>query len=114
MTAEKKKAQQDKSLLSKNTMHHAEGIEAVAKHKKTNREYMKRCREAEGIEGVAKRKVTNRENMKRCCEADSIDVVASRKKINRENMKRHCIMTQLQHKKATTIHQKEKTARLAA
>jgi hypothetical protein len=39
MTAEKKNAQQDKNLLSKTTMHQVEGIEAVAKSKKTNREY---------------------------------------------------------------------------
>ncbi len=45
--------------------HQAEGIEAVAKRKKTNREYMKRCHEAEGIEAVAKHKITNREYMKR-------------------------------------------------
>jgi hypothetical protein len=37
MTAAKKKAQQDKNLLSKKTMRQAEGIEAAAKHKTTNR-----------------------------------------------------------------------------
>jgi hypothetical protein len=52
---------------------------------------MKRCHKAEGIEAVAKRKISNREYMKRCHKAESIDVVASRKKINRENMKRHCM-----------------------
>jgi hypothetical protein len=50
-------------------MHQAEGIEAVAKCKKTNREYIKRCCKAEGIEAVEKRKITNREYMKRCWEA---------------------------------------------
>ncbi len=52
MTAEKKKAQQDKNLLSKKKMHQAEGIEEVAKCKKTNREreYMKRCCKAEIID----------------------------------------------------------------
>jgi hypothetical protein len=38
MTAEKKKAQQGKILLSMKTMHQAEGIDTVPKHKKTNRE----------------------------------------------------------------------------
>jgi hypothetical protein len=36
----------------------AEGTEAVAKRKKTNREYMERCHKAEGIEAVAKCKIT--------------------------------------------------------
>jgi hypothetical protein len=57
MTAEKKKDQQDKNLLNMKTMHQAEGIDAVANCKKTNREYMKRCCKAEGIEAVAKRKI---------------------------------------------------------
>jgi hypothetical protein len=61
MTVEKKNAQQDKNLLSKKTKRQAEGIEAVAKRKKTNREYMKRCCKAEGIEAVAKCKKANRE-----------------------------------------------------
>jgi hypothetical protein len=52
---------------------------------------MKRKRQAEGIEAVAKRKKTNREYMKRCCEAESIDIAAIRKKIDRENNKRHCV-----------------------
>jgi hypothetical protein len=89
MTEEKQKAQQDKNLLTKKTMHQAEGIEAVAKCKKTNREYTKRCCETEGREAVAKCKITNREYMKRCCKAEIIDIVASRKKNIRENMKRH-------------------------
>jgi hypothetical protein len=42
MTAERKKAQQEKNLLSMKTMHQVEGIEAVAKRNNTNREYMKR------------------------------------------------------------------------
>ena len=68
MTAEKK-AQQDKNLLSMKTMHQAEGIDAVAKRKKTNREYKKRCRKAESIDKSAKRKITNRDYMKRCYKA---------------------------------------------
>jgi hypothetical protein len=98
-------------------MHQAEGIEAVAKSKKTNREYMKRCCKAEGIEAVAKCKITNREYMKSCCKAESIEVFASGKKINRENMKRHCMaegMTQLQHKKAMTIHQKRENDKIGS
>jgi hypothetical protein len=78
-------------LLSKKTMRQAEGIDANAKLKKINKEYMKRCFEAEGIEAVAKRKITIREYKKRCCKAESIEVVASHKKIIRENMKRHCM-----------------------
>jgi hypothetical protein len=81
MTAEKKKAQQDK----------IEDIDAVAKCKKTNREYMKRCCKAESIDKSAKHKTTNREYMKICRKAESIDVAATRKKIIRENMKRHCM-----------------------
>jgi hypothetical protein len=61
MTAEKKKAQQGKILLSMKTMHQTEGMDAVAKCKKTNREYMNRCRKAESIDESAKRKITNRE-----------------------------------------------------
>jgi hypothetical protein len=79
MTAKKKKAQQDKNLISKKTMHQTEGIEAVAKHKKTNREYMKRCCKTEGIEAVAKHKITNSKYMKRCCKAEGIEAVAKRK-----------------------------------
>ncbi len=71
MTAENKKAQQDKILLSMKTMRQAEGKDAVAKHKKTNREYTKQCRKAESIDKSAKRKITNREYMKRCCKAVS-------------------------------------------
>jgi hypothetical protein len=89
MTAEKKKARQDKILLSMKTMRQAEGIDAVAKHKTTNREYKKRCCKAESIDESAKRKITNREYMKRCCKAESIDVAAIHKEIIRENMKRH-------------------------
>ena len=37
MTAEKNKAEQTKNLFSKKTMRQAEGIEAAAKHKTTNR-----------------------------------------------------------------------------
>jgi hypothetical protein len=55
MTAEKKKAQQGKILLSMKTMRQAEGIDAVAKCKKINREYMKRCCKAKSIDKSAKR-----------------------------------------------------------
>ncbi len=72
-------------------MHQAEGIDAVAKRKKTNREYMKRCRKAESIDKSAKCKIADREDKKRCREAESIDGAATRKKIIRENMKRHCM-----------------------
>ncbi len=48
-------------MLSMKTMHQAEGIDTVAKHKKTNREYMKRCCKAESIDKSTKGKVTNRE-----------------------------------------------------
>jgi hypothetical protein len=61
MTAEKKNAQQDKILLSMKTMRRAEGIHTVAKRKKTNREYMKRCCKTESIDKSAKHKITNRE-----------------------------------------------------
>jgi hypothetical protein len=54
-------------------MSQVEGIEAVAKCKKTNREYMKRCHKDEGIEAVAKRKITNREYMRRCHKAEGIE-----------------------------------------
>ncbi len=81
MTAEKKKAQQDK----------IEDIDTVAKCKKSNREFMKRCCEAESIDKSAKHKITNREYMRRCCKAESIYVAATCKKIIRENMKRHCM-----------------------
>jgi hypothetical protein len=47
MTAEKKKTQQDK----------IEGIDTVAKCKKSNREYMKRCHKAESIDKSAKCKI---------------------------------------------------------
>jgi hypothetical protein len=47
MTVKKKKAQQDMNLLSKKTMRQAEGIKAVAKCKKNNREYIKGCCKAE-------------------------------------------------------------------
>ncbi len=43
------------------TMRQAEGIDAVAKRKKTNIEYMKRCHKAESIDKSAKRKITDRE-----------------------------------------------------
>ncbi len=72
MTAKKKMAQQDKTLLSMKTMRQAEGIDAVAKCKKTNREYMKRCRKAESIDKSTKCKITNREYKKRCCEAERV------------------------------------------
>jgi hypothetical protein len=55
MTAEKKKAQQGKILLSMTTMCQAECIDAVAKCKKTNRGYIKRYRKAESIDKSAKR-----------------------------------------------------------
>jgi hypothetical protein len=48
-------------LLSMKTMRQAEGIDAVAKRKKTNRELMKRCCEAESIVESAKRKIIKRE-----------------------------------------------------
>jgi hypothetical protein len=73
------------------TMRQAEGKDAVAKHKKTNREYMNRCFKAESIDKSAKHKITNREYKKRCHKAESIDIAATHKKINRENMKRHCM-----------------------
>ncbi len=76
-------------MPSKKAICQAEGIEAVAKCKITNRECTKRCCKAKGIKAVAKRKIANREYMKRCCEAECIDVVASHKKITREKMKRH-------------------------
>ncbi len=91
MTAEKKKAQQDKIFLIMKITFQAEGIDAVAKCKKTNREYKKRCCKAETIVKSAKCKITNREYMKRCCKAESIDIAATRKKIIRENMKRQCM-----------------------
>ncbi len=66
MTAEKKKAQQGKILISMKMMRQAEGIDAVAKRKKTNREYIRRCCEDESIDESAKRRITNREYKKRC------------------------------------------------
>jgi hypothetical protein len=45
MTAEKKKAQQVKIMLSMKTMHQAEGMDAVVKSKKTNREYEERSQD---------------------------------------------------------------------
>jgi hypothetical protein len=83
MTAENKKAQQGKILLSMMTMHQAKGIEAVAKRKKTNKEYIKRCCKAESIDESAKRKITNREYKKRCRKAESMDMAATHKKIIR-------------------------------
>jgi hypothetical protein len=84
MTAEEKKAQQNKILLSMKTMHQTEGMDAVAECKKTNREYMKRCRKAESLDKSAKRKITNRECKRRCCKAESIDIAATCKKITEE------------------------------
>ncbi len=52
---------------------------------------MKRKRQAKGMDAAAKCKKTNREYMKRCPNAESIDVAATRKKIIRENMKIHCM-----------------------
>jgi hypothetical protein len=94
MTAEKKKAQQDKNLLSKKTL-----------------------RQAEDIEAVAKSKITHRENMKRCHEAESIVIFSTRKKIDRENKKRHSMAES--HDAAATPKSnsntsKRETARLAA
>jgi hypothetical protein len=40
------------------TMRQAEGIDTVAKHKKTNREHMKRCHKAESIDESATHKKT--------------------------------------------------------
>jgi hypothetical protein len=80
MTAEKKKAQQDKILLSMKTTRQAERIDAVAKCKKANREHKKRCYETESIDESTKRKITNRECMKRFHKAESIDVAATYKK----------------------------------
>jgi hypothetical protein len=89
-----------------------EGIEAVAKCKKTNREYMKRCHEAEGIEAVAKCKITNREYMKRYHEAENrhscITQVKLTKKILRDiTWLNDTAATQ----KATTIHQKRENGK---
>jgi hypothetical protein len=94
MTAEKKKAQQDKNLLSMKTMRQTEGIDTVAKCKKTNREYMKRCHKA-----------------------DSIDIVESCKKIDRENKKRHCMAEShdaAATQKTTTIHQKRENNKVGS
>ncbi len=52
---------------------------------------MTRKHQAKGIEAVAKHKKTNIESLKRCCKAESIFVSARHKKITRENMKRHCM-----------------------
>ncbi len=69
----------------------------------------KRCRMAEGIEAVAKHKITNREYMKRCCKAESIDIIASCKKINRENMKRHHMAES--HEAAATQRSNDNTSK---
>jgi hypothetical protein len=52
---------------------------------------MKRKHQTKAIEAVAKCKKINREYMTRCCEAESIDIAATCKKMNRESMKRHCM-----------------------
>ncbi len=46
-------------MLSIKTMRHAKGIDAVAKCKKTNRDYKKRCCKAESIDKSTKHKITN-------------------------------------------------------
>ncbi len=76
-------------MLSMKTMRQAEDIDAVAKCKKTNRKYMKRCCKAESIDESAKPKITNREYKKRCRKAENIDVAATGRNIIRENKKRH-------------------------
>jgi len=107
MAAEKKKAQQGKILLSMKTMRQAEGIDAVGKCKKTNREYMKRCCKAESIDVAATSKKIIRENMKRHCMAESHDAAAAQRRNDKTSKKRK--WHGWQHNVSTVCHDKEMT-----
>jgi hypothetical protein len=86
----------------------AEGIEADAKCKKTNREYMKRCHKAESIDVAATRKKNYRENIKRHCMAESHDATATQK--SNENTSKKRKQQGWQHNVSTTVcHDQEMT-----